>query len=212
MDMIKIGKFIAQCRKDKNLTQAQLAEKFGITDRAVSKWETGNSLPDASIMIELCALFSINVNELLKGERITMENLNKESEENIIALKKESEAQTKKLLRLEWVLGGISLLSYFILLGTGIFVAKEFNAKRLCVLLITAGVLIFLCAAFVGVWIEQSAGYYECSSCSHCYKPTYASVLFAPHMNRTRWMKCPKCGKRTWQKKVVQKDARVKDV
>ncbi|MBQ2465362.1 MAG: helix-turn-helix transcriptional regulator, partial [Treponema sp.] len=48
MDMVKIGKFIAQCRKEKNLTQAQLAEKFGITDRAVSKWETGNSLPDAS--------------------------------------------------------------------------------------------------------------------------------------------------------------------
>ncbi|MBQ2355875.1 MAG: helix-turn-helix transcriptional regulator, partial [Treponema sp.] len=67
MDMVKIGKFIAQCRKEKNLTQAQLAEKFGITDRAVSKWETGNSLPDASIMLELCELLSINVNELLKG-------------------------------------------------------------------------------------------------------------------------------------------------
>ncbi len=115
MDMVKIGKFIAQCRKEKNLTQAQLAEKFGITDRAVSKWETGNSLPDASIMLELCELLSINVNELLKGERIAMENMNKESETNIIALKKESELQTKKLLKLEWVLVGISLAGFLIL-------------------------------------------------------------------------------------------------
>lgn len=56
MDQIKIGKFIAQCRKEQNLTQALLAEKLGISDRAVSKWETGKNLPDASIMPELCAV------------------------------------------------------------------------------------------------------------------------------------------------------------
>ena len=206
MDMVKIGKFIAQCRKEKNLTQAQLAEKFGITDRAVSKWETGNSLPDASIMLDLCTLLSINVNELLKGERIAMENLKKESEANIIALKKENEVQTKKLLKLEWFLVGISLAGFLILCLAGEFVERRYNAKVLSYLLIGGGVLLVLSAALVGVWIEQTAGYYECASCSHCYKPTYAAVLFAPHMSRTRYMKCPKCGKRSWQKKVVQKD------
>ena len=70
IDMIKIGKFISACRKEKGLTQAQLAEKFGITDRAVSKWETGKSVPDASIMLELCEQLGINVNELLSGETI----------------------------------------------------------------------------------------------------------------------------------------------
>ena len=74
MDMEKTGKFISRCRKDAGLTQAVLAEKLGITDRAVSKWETGRSLPDASLMLELCGILGISVNELLTGEKIEMEN------------------------------------------------------------------------------------------------------------------------------------------
>ncbi|MCR5318269.1 MAG: helix-turn-helix domain-containing protein [Treponema sp.] len=205
MDMVKIGKFIAKCRKEKNLTQAQLAEKFGITDRAVSKWETGNSLPDASIMLQLCELLSINVNELLKGEGIAMENMKKESEANIIALKTENELQTKKLLKLEWLMIGIALAAFLLFCTAGLIVEKLFGTKWLCTALTLAGVFVLLCAAFVGIWIEQTAGYYECAACSHRYKPTYAAVLMAPHMGRTRWMKCPECKKRTWQKKVTIK-------
>lgn len=67
MDQVKIGQFIAQCRKEKNLTQAQLAEQLNLTDRAVSKWETGKGMPDASIMPDLCGLLGINVNELFCG-------------------------------------------------------------------------------------------------------------------------------------------------
>ena len=73
MDQIKIGKFIAECRKKKNLTQAQLAEKLDITDRAISKWETGKAMPDSDIMLDLCYILGINVNELLCGEIIDME-------------------------------------------------------------------------------------------------------------------------------------------
>lgn len=68
MNQTEIGKFIARCRKEKKLTQAQLAEKLNITDRAVSKWETGKSMPDSSIMLELCEILGITVNELLSGE------------------------------------------------------------------------------------------------------------------------------------------------
>ena len=68
MDQIKIGNFIAERRRLKNLTQAQLAEMLGITDRAVSKWENGRSLPDSGIMLELCSILGITVNELLCGE------------------------------------------------------------------------------------------------------------------------------------------------
>lgn len=70
MDQIKIGAFIAACRKEQKLTQAQLAEKLNITDRAVSKWENGKSMPDSSIMLELCEILGIKVNELLSGERM----------------------------------------------------------------------------------------------------------------------------------------------
>lgn len=77
MNQEEIGKFIAKYRKEKNLTQAQLAEKLNITDRAVSKWENGKSMPDSSIMLELCEILGITVNELLSGEKITMENSEK---------------------------------------------------------------------------------------------------------------------------------------
>lgn len=91
MNQEGIGKFIAECRKGKNLTQAQLAEKLNITDRAVSKWETGKCMPDSSIMLELCEILGVTVNELLSGEKINMENLEKKADENLIALKRKDE-------------------------------------------------------------------------------------------------------------------------
>ena len=91
MNQTEIGKFIARCRKEKKLTQAQLAEKLNITDRAVSKWETGKSMPDSSIMLELCEILGITVNELLSGEEIGMESYEKKADENLIALKRKEE-------------------------------------------------------------------------------------------------------------------------
>ena len=81
MNLIKIGKFIADCRKEKNITQQELADKMYITDRAVSKWERGLSLPDADKMLDLCNILDINVNELLNGEKINMKDYNKKTEE-----------------------------------------------------------------------------------------------------------------------------------
>ena len=89
MDQLKIGKFIADCRKKANLTQMQLAEKLGITDKAVSKWERGVAMPDTSIMLELCDILSISVNELLSGEKIDMENNNQKNEQLLLDMAKE---------------------------------------------------------------------------------------------------------------------------
>lgn len=99
MNQTEIGTFIARCRKEQNLTQAQLAEKLNITDRAISKWETGKSMPDSSIMLELCAILGISVNELLSGEKIEpkhSENYEKRAEENLIALKRKDENNISK--------------------------------------------------------------------------------------------------------------------
>ena len=95
MDQIKIGKFIANCRKKNNLTQKQLAEKLNITDRAISKWENGKGMPDSSIMIDLCNELKISVNELLSGEKIEMEEYNKKAEENLFELNKSNEKKNK---------------------------------------------------------------------------------------------------------------------
>lgn len=80
MNQAKIGKFIAECRKEKNFTQRQLADTLHITDKAISKWERGLSMPDSSIMLDLCDILGITVNDLLSGEVITVENYNKELE------------------------------------------------------------------------------------------------------------------------------------
>ena len=203
MNQLKTGEFISQLRKEKSLTQAQLAERLGIADRAVSKWETGRSLPDASIMLELCEILGITVNELLSGERLNMEQFDKKSEENLLELKRQKEESDKKLLRAEIVLGFISSAFFMTLVFVASYVEMP-NVAR--VLLIAIGFALFFIGMFYCIRIEQVAGYYECAKCHHKYVPTYASVLWSMHINRTRYMKCPHCGRRSWQHKVISGD------
>ena len=103
MDQVKIGKFISACRKEKGLTQARLGELLGVTDRAVSKWETGKSMPDSSIMLELCGILDITVNELLTGERIPMKDYNNIAEQNLVELKRQQERNVRMLLTMEFL-------------------------------------------------------------------------------------------------------------
>lgn len=202
MDQAKIGRFIAERRKTAGLTQMQLAEKLSITDRAVSKWETGRSLPDSSIMLELCKELNITVNDLLSGEVVTMENNNKETEKNLLALVREKENADKRLLNIEIVLGFITSIFFITLIFVASFVEMQ-NWIR--ILLIVVGMVLFAVGIGYCLKIEQTAGYYECSECGNKYVPSFKSVLFAMHLNRTRYLKCPECGKRSWQKKVIRK-------
>ena len=203
MDQIKIGKFIAECRKKNNLTQMQLAEKLNITDRAVSKWENGKTMPDSSIMLELCNELKISVNELLIGEMIEMNKYSESAEKNLLEMVKQKEQSDKRLLSMEIVIG---VLSIIILLSLT-FVAAFIEMKNwIRILLIIGGFIPAIIGVLFALKIEQTAGYYECSKCHHKYVPTYSSVLWAMHINRTRYMKCPKCNKRSWQKKVITKE------
>lgn len=202
MDQIKIGKFISKCRKEKKMTQAQLAEKLNITDRAVSKWETGRGMPDSSIMLELCNELGITVNELLCGERLKMDDYNLKFEENLLAVQKEKEESDRRMLKLEMVIGVISSIAFLVLVFTALFAGLYPIAR---VALISIGALIFITGVANAIKIEQIAGYYECRECNHKYVPSYNSVLFSIHHGRTRYMKCPQCGKKSWQKKIVSK-------
>lgn len=96
MDQAKIGNFITQCRKEKNMTQRQLAEILGISDKTVSKWETGRGLPDAGCMAPLCRALDISVSELLAGERIPKEDYQKRAEEIMVAMA-EMKSEVKKV-------------------------------------------------------------------------------------------------------------------
>ena len=202
MNQIKIGRFIADCRKKSNLTQLQLAEKLGITDKAISKWERGITMPDSSIMLELCDILSINVNELLSGEKINMENNNQKSEQLLLDMAKEVEQKNKTIWTSMWVimivsivalLAGVSITAYLIPEGVWQLVA----ILSLCV--------VFLIPCFYALKLEVSVGAYKCKNCGHEIVPTYTQALNAMHMGTTRYLKCPKCNKRTWCKKVLKK-------
>ena len=203
MDQIKIGKFIATRRKAQNLTQMQLAEKLGITDRAVSKWETGKTLPDATLMLDLCGILGISVNDLLTGEVVTMENYNENMEKNLLEALEAKQKADKNLLNLEIVVG---MMCVIILLGLVIFASFMQLEEWLRVVLILIGLVPFLVALPFLLKIEQTAGYYACAKCGHRYVPTFKSVLWSAHMGRTRHMRCPKCGEKSWQKKVLTKE------
>ena len=204
MDQIKIGRFIAERRKQVNLTQLQLADKLGLTDKAVSKWERGIAMPDSSIMLELCGILGITVNDLLNGEVVSMENYQKQSEEILIEMVKEKEEKDRMLLRAELITG---ILSFIPLLIATIFVAyNESIAEWIRIVIVLVSLIPFFIAVPFLIKIEQRAGYYQCAECGHCYVPTFKSVLWAPHMGRTRKMVCPACGKKSWQKKVLTKE------
>ncbi len=122
MNQIKIGKFIAECRKNNSLTQKQLAEKLNITDRAISKWENGKAMPDSSIMLDLCNELNITVNELLSGERIEMNNYNQKAEENFIKLKQSEERIEKKMQIIQTTFTTLCVI--FSVITIGVFIAN----------------------------------------------------------------------------------------
>ena len=203
MDQIKIGKFISSCRKEQGMTQAALAEKLGISDRAVSKWETGKSMPDSGIMLELCGILNINVNELLSGERIMTEVYDKRAEENLLEMRQQIEEKNRQLLRTEYliVLPAVVLGLVLILVASIVEISSVWRGT-----LIFFAVAMIVVFAFIAVGIEQKAGYYECQKCHDRHVPTFWQTNLAPHVGRSRYMKCPACGKWSYQKKVLTKE------
>ena len=202
MDQIKIGKFIGEKRKEKKLTQSELAEKLYVTDRAVSKWENGICMPDVSTIPEICKILDITINDLFSGEVVDMKNNEKMLEQNLLEMTKIKEERDRQLLTLEIFIGVVSAV---VLLGSILLVVWLELDKLPAGIIITISSIIFAIGTGLALRIEQIAGYYECQNCHYKYVPTFKGVLWAPHMCRTRKLKCPKCHKKTWNKKVLKK-------
>ena len=202
MNQIKIGKFIADCRKQVNLTQMQLAEKLGITDKAVSKWERGIAMPDTSIMLALCDILHISVNELLCGEKISMENNNQKNEELMLAMAKELEQKSKTVWTSMWAIMIVSMTALLAGIFTVAFLVPE---GPLMAVLMIALCVVFLIPCFYAVRLEVSVGAYKCKKCGTEIVPTYKEAMMALHRGFTRHLMCPTCGRRNWCKKVLQK-------
>ena len=202
MDQIKIGRFIAACRKRANLTQLQLADKLGITDKAISKWERGITMPDTSIMLELCDILGISVNELLSGEKINMENSSQKNEQLLLDMAKELEKKNKTIWSSMWAIMIVSMTA----LIAGIFIAAFLIPEGVWQLVtILCVCVLFLIPCFYALKLEVSVGAYKCQNCGYEIVPTYKEVMMAMHKGFTRHLLCPKCNKRTWCKKVLKK-------
>lgn len=202
MNQIKIGKFIQEQRKEEGITQSELAEKLNITDRAISKWENGICMPDVDNINELCKILNITINDLFSGEVVDMKENEKKLEQNLLEMTRLKEERDRQLLALEIFIG---IVSSVILIGSILLVGTLELSKLPATIIITISSIIFATGMGLALKIEQIAGYYECNNCHHKYIPTYKSVFWSQHMGRTRKMKCPKCGKKTWNKKVLTK-------
>ena len=202
MNQIKVGRFIADCRKSAGLTQVQLAEKLGITDKAISKWERGVAMPDTSIMLDLCNILSISVNELLSGERFGMENNSQKNEQLMLDMAKEIEKKNKTIWTSMWAIMIVSMIALF----SGVLIAAFLIPEGVWQLVaILAVCVVFLIPCFYALKLEISVGAYKCKNCGHEIVPTYMQALNAMHKGTTRYLKCPECNKRTWCKKVLKK-------
>lgn len=201
MDQAKIGQFIATRRKAVSLTQAELAEKLGITDRAVSKWETGRAMPDTALMLDLCGILKISVNDLLCGEEIQVENNDQKNEQLLLDMAKEVEQKNKTIWTSMWVIMGVCIIALLAGLCLTAFLIPEGPWQLVTILGLC---IIFLIPCFYALKLEVSVGAYQCKNCGHEIVPTYSQALWAMHRGTTRYLKCPNCNKRTWCKKVLK--------
>ena len=202
MDQIKIGKFIAECRKNKNLTQAQLAEELNVTDRAISKWETGKAMPNFDIMLDLCSILGINVNELLCGEMIDMEQKDDQLNELIFQMAKNEERYHERLLHSACVIVAISLLALICLVTLISLLIPECPFQYF---LIIVSVILFVIPCIIALKFKVETGYYECKNCQNMFVPNYKGIALLMQTPTRRLLKCTKCGKWTWCKKLTKR-------
>ena len=132
-----------------------------------------------------------------------MEKYNKQVELNLIEMAKQKEASDKRLLNMEIVLGVSGTILFLVAILCAAFIDLQIWAR---IVIIISAFILFLLMCFFLIRIEQVTGYYECKHCHHRYVPTYMQANMAMHFGRTRYMKCPNCGKKSWQKKVLSKD------
>ena len=194
MDQVKIGQFIAALRRERALSQRELAEALEVSDKTVSKWECGRGLPDASLMLPLCALLGITVNELLSGEHLDADAYPGRAEENMAALLRERTENKRKLL-LEALVVALTLIpSVTLIMLAGL--VKLVVAQRVALLVLA--VFQMFGGIFVAAWLEMTSGYFECAHCGEYFTPTKGAYLRGAHTIMRRRLRCPHCGKVGW--------------
>lgn len=195
MDIVKIGYFIRECRKNKNLTQKQLADKLYVEPKTISKWETGKGLPDVSIMKNLCNELGISLSELFIGDYIKEESNDLLIEKLIIDGLNKERIQNKKKLIGEILIGCAFIGSVITLI---LLVGLVSIATYLKIILVVLSLIFLIVGLFGLVILDVNIGYFECAECHERFIPSIKDYVFGMHTLKKRKLKCPKCGKKTW--------------
>ena len=190
MEPTRISRFIAERRKALGLTQRQLAEQLSVSDKAVSKWETGRGLPDVLLMPPLCAALGITVNDLLSGERVGEGDYRKKAEENMMELMRENAENRQRLLQ-SIACGGVTVVAVCALVALAAFLPLPALAR-------VALLLLAMATAVVGIWaaatLDARAGWFECPHCKELFAPAMADYVKGRHTFTRRRLTCPHCG------------------
>lgn len=191
MDQIRIGKFIAESRKSRNLTQRQLADALSISDKTISKWECGKGLPEVSLMLPLCAALDITVNDLLSGEKVSSTDYQKKAEGNMINLMKEK-AENRKRMALSMITGIITIVAICALIVIASFLDLPAMVRMI---LIVFSAVVAVAGIAAAAMLEIRAGYFECPHCKELFVPSMDEYIKGYHTFTRRRLTCPKCGK-----------------
>lgn len=191
MDQIQIGKFIAETRRAKGLTQRQLADALSISDKTVSKWECGKGLPEVSLMLPLCDALHITVNDLLSGEKVSPTEYQEKAEGNMMNLMKENEENRTKLL-LSVICGSITIIAVCALAAAAAFLDLPTAARILLIALAAATAVAGTAAACM---LDRKAGWFECPHCKALFVPSMEEYVKSYHTFARRRLTCPECGK-----------------
>ena len=199
MDQIKIGKFIADERKTKKYTQRELADKLGISDKTISKWERGNGFPEVSLLLPLCNELNITVNELLSGERLQEVDYKKKAEENMVNLVKEAQENKKKIVMSALVATLVIIAAVPLFVIAGAFEMQVWTRA----LIIGIGIVILVLGIAIACILDRDAGAFECPECKERFVPDMKAYVMGPHTITMRKLTCPKCGCTKYCKKVL---------
>ncbi len=201
MDQVKTGQFIKAIGKEKKLTQREVAERLSISEKTVSKWETGNGLPEVSLMLPLCGLLGINVNELLSGERLGEKQYLNKAEENIMDLLKEKAEAKKKIIM------GVIIILVTLLASTTLIILSAALQMELWLRIVLCAIAAVIIGFGIGLAcvLDREAGVYECPHCGEKFTPTMKAYVWGAHTFTKRRLKCPQCGKRSYCKKRLSK-------
>ena len=199
MAQIKIGKFIADERKTKKYTQRELADKLGISDKTISKWERGNGFPEVSLLLPLCNELNITVNELLSGERLQEVDYKKKAEENMVNLVKEAQESKKKIVMSALVATLVIIAAVPLFVIAGAFKMQVWTRA----LIIGIGIVILVLGIAIACILDRDAGAFECPECKERFVPDMKAYVMGPHTITKRKLTCPKCGCTKYCKKVL---------